>query len=83
LKIRKGTKLLIPENVHPDNTIYYNGAFVLNTINKYQKLSLLDLYVYTQKERKMSMPLFILCLDWLFLLNIILINDQGTIELCS
>jgi len=75
--------LLIPENVHPDNTIYYNGAFVLNTINKYQKLSLLDLYVYTQKERKMSMPLFILCLDWLFLLNIILINDQGTIELCS
>lgn len=83
MKIRKGTKLLIPENVHPDNTIYYNGAFVLNTINKYQKLSLLDLYVYTQKERKMSMPLFILCLDWLFLLNIILINDQGTIELCS
>ena len=75
--------MLIPDNIHPEHTIYYNGAFVLKTLQKYHAGDIFDLFENTIKEHKMSMPIFILCIDWLFLLNLININDKGQLELCT
>lgn len=83
LKTRKDIALLLPENVHPEQTIYYNGAFVLQAIKQFRSMELLNLYLETQKHKDMTMPVFLLCLDWLFLLNLVSINDQGKVELCS
>jgi hypothetical protein len=44
---------------------------------------MLDLYIQTTAERKMSMPVFVLCLDWLFLINLVTLNDDGKVQLCS
>jgi len=33
--------MLIPESVHPENCIYYNGAIVLKILQKYKKQNLL------------------------------------------
>ncbi len=46
-------------------------------------LSSYDLYLKTKAEREMSMPVFVLCLDWLFLLNLITLDTHGVVELCS
>jgi hypothetical protein len=43
----------------------------------------MDLYLDTQKHRQMTMPVFVLCLDWLYLLNLVSLNNQGSVELCS
>ena len=75
--------MLIPDNIHPDQTIYFNGAFVLKNIQEHRVMNLLDLYIQTTTERKMSMPVFVLCLDWLFLINLITLDDHGKVELCS
>lgn len=75
--------MLVPDNIHPEQTIYYNGAFVLKAIKTHQVMDMLDLYIQTKSEREMSMPVFILCLDWLFLLNLVTMNDNGKVELCS
>ncbi|MFH1962856.1 MAG: ABC-three component system middle component 6 [bacterium] len=75
--------MLIPDNIHPEQTIYFNGAFVLKAIQEHRKLDMLDLYLQTTTEREMSMPVFVLCLDWLFLLNIITLNNHGEVALCS
>lgn len=75
--------MLIPDNIHPESTIYYNGAIVLQALREFRAKPLLDLYVATQKIRAMSMPVFVLCLDWLFLLNLVRLNDRGEVELCS
>jgi hypothetical protein len=74
--------MLIPDSIHPEQTIYYNGAFVLKTIQKHQVMDTLDLYIQTTAEHKMSIPIFILCLDWLYLLNLVKINDHEKVELC-
>ncbi len=75
--------MLVPDNIHPEQTIYFNGAFVLNAIQKYRVMGMLDLYEQTKAEREMSMPVFVLCLDWLFLLNLVKLNDQSKVQLCS
>jgi hypothetical protein len=75
--------MLVPDNIHPEQTIYYNGAFVLRTIQKHPAMDMLDLYMQTITERQMSMPVFVLCLDWLFLLNVAKLNDHDMVELCS
>lgn len=75
--------MLVPDNIHPEQTIYFNGAFVLKAIQEHRVVNMLDLYIQTTVERKMSMPIFVLCLDWLFLLDLITLNDNGKVELCS
>ena len=75
--------MLVPDNIHPEQTIYYNGAFVLEAIQENRVMDLLDLYIQTKSKREMSMPVFLLCLDWLFLLDLVTLNNHGKVELCS
>jgi hypothetical protein len=75
--------MLVPDNIHPEQTIYFNGAFVLKAIQKHRVSNMLDLYIQTISERDMTMPVFVLCLDWLFLLNLVTLNENGKVELCS
>ena len=75
--------MLLPDNIHPEQSIYYNGAFVLEALREQPVTDMLDLYVNTQHHRRMTMPVFVLCLDWLYLLNLVSLNEQGGVELCS
>ncbi|OQX99524.1 MAG: hypothetical protein B6I24_02370 [Bacteroidetes bacterium 4572_128] len=74
--------MLLPNNIHPENSIYYNGAIVLEILNKYSNQNLLNLYENVKSKKNMSFQIFILCLDWLYLLDIIFLNKKGEIELC-
>lgn len=75
--------MLLPDNIHPEQSIYYNGAFVLQALRKSESVDFLDLYTVTKSLRVMTLPVFALCLDWLFLLNLVSLNDQGKLVSCS
>ena len=75
--------MLLPDNVRPEHSIYYNGAFVLQAIQHHQEIDLLELYLVAQEMHEMSMPVFVLCLDWLFLIDRVVLNECGQVELCS
>lgn len=75
--------MLLPDNIHPENSIYYNGAFVLQELQKQESQNLLDLYQNVKQQRNISFPVFILCLDWLFLLNIAELKNNDKVKLCS
>lgn len=74
--------MLIPNDIHPEESIYYNGAFVLNTLQEHKQQEMLDLYIKVKKAKNMTFPIFVLCLDWLFLLNLVNLKEGGKIELC-
>jgi len=74
--------VLLPDNIHPEHSVYYNGSFVLKVIQQVRRATLLDLYLETRHLHEMSMPLFVLCVDWLFLLGLVTLNDHGVIEIC-
>lgn len=83
LKTRKITTMLLPDNIHPENSVYYNGAFVLESLQKKASQNILDLYHSVKSKQNMSFSVFVLCLDWLYLLNIAKLNGEGEVELCS
>lgn len=74
--------MLLPDNIHPELSIYYNGALVLNELQKQNKQSIINLYQKIRTTCNMSFSTFILCLDWLYLIEVAQINEGGYVELC-
>lgn len=75
--------MLLPDNIRPENSIYYNGATILDLLLKHNNINLTDLYVIAKQEHGISFPMLILCLDWLYLLNAVVLNESGKVNLCS
>lgn len=75
--------MLLPDNIHPELSIYYNGSLVLAELKKEDKQSIIGLYEKIRVVKEMSFPTFILCLDWLYLINVAQIDEKGYVELCS
>ena len=74
--------MLLPDNIYPENSIYYNGAIVLDVLQKNSKIEILELYSLVKKIEDMSFSIFILSLDWLYLIDIAHLNKEK-VELCS
>jgi len=74
--------MLLPDNIHPDNSIYYNGAFVIDCLQKGNSHKMFELYQEVKSKKQMSFSVFILCLDWLYLLDVAKLNTNGEVELC-
>ena len=75
--------MLLPDNIHPELCIYYNGSIVLEELNKKHTIEMMDLYLLVKQRNNMSYPTYILCLDWLYLIDVAIVNDEGEVVLCS
>lgn len=74
--------MLLPDNMQPELSIYYNGALVLGELQKNSGQSILQLFSQMKRKTDMSFSTFILCLDWLYLINVAKIDERGNIEIC-
>ena len=74
--------MLLPDNIHPEDCIYYNGSIVLEIVQQNKRISLADLFAKVREKKSLSYSMFLLCLDWLFLINAVLVNE-GIVSLCS
>lgn len=74
--------MLVPDNIRPEDTIYFNGAKVLQVILEEKRLTIADLYVMLKKKSDISFATMLLCLDWLYLMDCVEVNE-GEVVLCS
>lgn len=74
--------MLLPKDIRPENSLYYNGAFIIKAIKNAGPMRFMDLYLSTRQYQEMPIALFVLALDWLYLASIVR-NSDGAIELCS
>lgn len=74
--------MLLPDNIRPENSVYYNGAFVLQVLQESGGMHLFELYSKVFEIVKMSFSMFILCLDWLYLINAAKTEGEEVV-LCS
>ncbi len=75
--------MLLPDNIHPELSIYYNGSIVLEELKMKEKQPVFDLYQRVKNKNDMSFPAFMLSLDWLYLIDLAIIDENGWVELCS
>jgi len=75
--------MLLPDNIHPELSIYYNGAVVLKELKTSSSDSIIGLYQRVKGTNGMSFMTFILSLDWLYLIDAAKINENGRVEICS
>ena len=74
--------MLLPDNIKPELTIYYNGAIILEELQIKNKWDIIDLYQKVKQKNNMSFMTFMLSIDWLYLIEIAIMNKNGEIELC-
>ena len=74
--------MLLPDNIRPELTIYYNGAIILKQLEVKNKYDIIDLYQKVKETNDMSFVTFMLSIDWLYLLQVAIIKQNGQIEIC-
>ncbi|WP_434329359.1 ABC-three component system middle component 6 [Mycoplasma capricolum subsp. capricolum] len=74
--------MLLPDNIQPKLSVYYNASLILKTLSQKSNLDMIDLYASIKTLEDMPFNIFLLSLDWLYLINKIDINDQGVVLLC-
>jgi hypothetical protein len=73
--------MLIPDNIRPENSVYYNGGKVLEVMLSEKRLGIGDLYLRMREKMDISMATLTLSLDWLYLLGCLEVKD-GEVVLC-
>jgi len=73
--------MIIDKDINPKKNIYYLGAILIDIISKQDCIGSFDLFEQMRLIENISYSMFCLCLDWLFLLNIIEIK-AGMVEKC-
>ena len=74
--------MIVSKDINPENDIYYLGAQLIAILDSYSinKIDFFDIYSKMKKECKISVNLFSLVLDWLFLLGIVKSENQFVIK---
>jgi hypothetical protein len=76
--------MIVNKNTNPERDLYYLGGKVIEVINSFTKneIDYFDLFHSVNKSDKISMNLFSLVLDWLFILGVIKKGKKGLIIKC-
>lgn len=74
--------MLLSDTMNPSHMIYYRGAHVLKMLQQEGNMSIGKLYARMNETEKMTYPILMLCLDWLYLINAAKISKKGDVTLC-
>lgn len=76
--------MLLPKDINPVNTLYFNGALAINAMNSTtaQSIDFFELYERLKVSNRLSFQSYIFALDWLYLIGCIKHGTKGKIEKC-
>ncbi len=72
------------KNINPERDLYYLGGKVIEVLNSFTKneIDYFDLFLSVNKSNEVSLNLYSLVLDWLFILGVIKKGNKGLIIKC-
>jgi len=76
--------MIVNKNINPERDLYYLGGKVIEILNSSNKTKFdyFELYNNLNKSHNISINLFSLVLDWLFILGAIKKGKKGLLERC-
>ncbi|EHB3414026.1 TPA: hypothetical protein NR394_001461 [Listeria innocua] len=76
--------MLLPSEIKPETSVYYYSAILLKTVKSSSNpYNIIDLYNVLKEKLQISLRNYAYCLDWLFLIDAVIINDEGSVVLCT
>lgn len=76
--------MIINKNTNPERDLYFLGGKVIEVLNALtqKEVDYFELFISVNKLNKISLNLYSLVLDWLFILGVIKKGNKGQIEKC-
>ena len=76
--------MIINKNTNPERDLYFLGGKVIEVLNALtqKEVDYFELFILVNKLNKISLNLYSLVLDWLFILGVIKKGNKGQIEKC-
>ena len=76
--------MIVNKNTNPERDLYYLGGKVIEVLDSFIKYEIdyFDLFISVNKSNKVSLNLYSLVLDWLFILGVIKKGNKGLIIKC-
>lgn len=76
--------MIVNKNINPERDLYYLGGRVIEVLNalNQKEVDYFDLFLSVNKLVKITLNLYTLVLDWLFILQVIKKGEKGLIIKC-
>ena len=76
--------MIVNKNINPERDLYYLGGKVIEVLNSLDQdeVDYFDLFLTVNKLNKITLNLYSLVLDWLFILQVIKKGNKGLIIKC-
>jgi predicted CoA-binding protein len=75
--------MIVSKDINPERDVYYLGAKVIEVISSLpQEVDFFDVYKLINSSEEVSMNLYALTLDWLYIIGIIENSESGNIRKC-
>lgn len=74
--------MIIDADTNPKNQIYYIAGLILNILKQQEdkNFNYIELFEKLNEVQKVSINLYTLSLDWLYLLGTIACNEEGLLK---
>jgi len=67
---------MIIDNYNPKMSLYYIGAQILKILKNESVNTITDIYRFLYRNERISYDLFILAIEWMFIINLIDVKDE-------
>lgn len=76
--------MIINRNINPERDLYFLGAVLIEILEQSDEnqIDYIDLFSLFNQKREITMNLYSLTLDWLFILGLVTKGDNGKIKKC-
>jgi hypothetical protein len=76
--------MIIDKNINPERDLYYLGGILIDVLSKKKNsdFDYLELYRLFNQKQDVTINLYSLTLDWLFILGLVTKTENGRIAKC-
>lgn len=76
--------MIIDKNTNPERDVYYLGGVLIDILaqKRNNEIDYLELYKQFKQKQEITINLYSLTLDWLFILGVISKGENGKIKKC-
>ena len=74
--------MLLPVDMKPEYSTYYYGAMIIEEVKNQKKINIVELYTVLKDKIKISILSYSITLDWLYMIESVLVDEKGSVKLC-